>query len=198
MQNASSEYMRSLSKTNLAAGLVSTTADIGETMLRYIKGEITGAQCVEALGEQGLGELGAAMYAGIALAAVDSSYTAIIKITAGMLAATAVYKELSRSLKEYELSVQQRIEIEKECSEAVLMIKEYHEEMNRIAEAYLDSHLTAFSDSFSAMDRAILENDTDGFLRSNASIQEFLGHTVQFGTQAEFDDLMLSSENFKL
>lgn len=205
MQNASSSYVRSLSKTNLAAGMVTTASDIGKTMLKYIKGEISGAQCVEELGEQGLGELGAAMYASIALAVVDSSAPAVAKIAAGMIgstvgyaAAAAVYKELSQSLREYELSVERRKKIEKECSEAVQLIKEYREEMNSIAETYLSSHLSVFSSSFSAMDKAILENDVDGFLLSNASIQQLLGHEVQFRSQAEFDDLMLSSENLKL
>ena len=73
MQNASSVYVQSLSKTNLASGLVSTTMGIGKTMRRYIKGELTGAQCIEDLGEQGVGEIGAAMYAAIALAAVNGT-----------------------------------------------------------------------------------------------------------------------------
>ena len=205
MQNASSAYVRSLSKTNLASGLVTTTMDVGKTMTRYIRGELTGAQCVEQLGEQGVGELGAAMYASIAVASVSGSGSVALSVIAGMAgstlgyaAAVAVYQELATSLKEYELAKEQRIQAEQECAEAVLMIRQYRQEMDRAVEQYLTDHLEVISSGFQAMDESILAGDTAGVLAGNAAIQEVLGRKAQFQTQDEFDDLMLSDAAFKL
>lgn len=205
MQNASSAYIRGLSKTNLAAGLVTTTADIGKTMIRYIKGEISGAQCVEQLGERGVGQIGSAMYATIAVAAVGGSAPVAITIAAGIIgstlgyaAAVAVYQELSTSLKEYELAKEERIRIEAECQESILLIRQYRIEMNMAVEKYLSEHMETFESGFLAMDNAIMQNDINGFLSGNAEIQKLLGHEVQFRSHKEFEDLMLSDNDFKL
>ena len=52
MQNASSEYLRSLSRTNVAATMVSTVTDVSRWLQLYCRGEITGAVCIERLGQQ--------------------------------------------------------------------------------------------------------------------------------------------------
>lgn len=205
MQNASSAYIRGLSKTNLAAGLVTTTADIGKTMMRYIKGEISGAQCVEELGERGVGQIGSAMYATIAVAAVGGSAPVALTIVAGIVgstlgytAAVAVYQELATSLKEYELAKEERIRIEAECQESIQLIRQYRMEMNAAVEKYLSEHMETFENGFLAMDAAILQNDINGFLSGNAEIQKLLGREVQFRSQRDFDYLMLSVNDFKL
>ena len=201
MQNASSAYIRSLSKTNLASSLVSTTLNVGKTMTKFIKGEMDGAQCVEALGEQGVGEIGSAMYAAIALTAVQGTSSIAIKIVAGMAgstlgytAAVAVYQELATSLKEYKFAVEERKRIEAECEEAVKLICQYRAEMAAAIKQYMTEHLETFDEGFKAMDNAILQNDVNSFISGNAIIQEKLGHEIQFRTQEEFDDFM-SSDN---
>ena len=116
----------------------------------------------------------------------------------GYAAATAVYKELSTSLKEYELAVEERKRIEAECQESIKLICQYREEMNLAVNTYMKEHLDIISSGFDAMDKAIMENDVDGFISGNAIIQDKLGHCVQFSNQDEFDVLMLSDEDFKL
>ena len=205
MQNASSGYIRTLSKTSLPTQMVTTTLNVGKVMKKYISGEITGAQCIEQLGEDGFGELGAAMYSTMAVAAVSGVGNTALTIVAGAagasvgyMAAVAVYQELSASLKEYELAKEERIRIEAECAEAVICIRQYREEMIASYEKYFTDHLTDFKNGMDAMDKAIEEGDIDGFLASNAHIQSALGHKIQFRTQQEFDDLMTSDEAFKL
>ena len=205
MQNASSSYIRGLSQTNLAAGLVTTAKDIAVTISRYIKGEISGVQCVEELGEQGFGEIGAAMFSTIAVSAVKGVGSAAVKVVAGMAgstlgyaAAVAVYKEISTALKEYEIAKEDRIRIEAESREALHLILQYRMEMKEGTERYFREHMSTFGKAFSVMDQAIIENDVDGFLSGNAEIQKLLHHDVQFTNQKEFDTLMGSSDDFIL
>ena len=205
MQNASSGYVRALSKTSLPAQMVSTTVNVGKVMKRYINGEISGAKCIEQLGEDGFGELGAAMYSTIAVAAVQGAGKTALTIVAGAagasigyMAAVAVYQELSTSLKEYEFAVAERKRIEEECAEAVELLRQYREEMIQSYEKYFIEHLTEFKDGLDAMDQAIEDDDADKFLASNAQVQSALSRKIQFASQQEFDDLMMSDEDFKL
>lgn len=205
LQNSTHQMARNLSKTNFASGLITTTLDVGRTMKCYIKGEITGAECVETLGEHGVGEIGAAMFSSIGLASVAGAASPLVHIIAGMTgatlgyaAATAVYKELATSLKEYELAKEERIRVEAECKEAITLIRQYREEMNQLVEQYLTKNIQTFDEGFKAMDRAIIENDINGFIRGNVEIQELLGREVQYKNQDEFDELMLSDVKFKL
>lgn len=213
MQNAKSGYLRSLSRTNLATTLVTTTADVGKTLHRYFDGELTGVQCIEELGQQGVGEIGSAMFsamgasvaasiapvgAGLTKAAVYGAVGGVIGATLGYTAAIACYQELATALKEAELAREERIRIEKECAEAVVLIRQYRQEMNDMVSAYLSDHIQTFNQGFLEMDKAIAERDIDGFIRGNASIQELLGKEVQFKTQEEFDALMASDTALKL
>lgn len=184
MQNASSEYLRSLSRTNVAATMVSTVTDVSKVVALYCRGEITGAVCIERLGQQGMGQLGGVMGVAVAMAAVPAD--------------GAVYEELSTALHDYELAKEERIRVERECAEAVELIRQYRRDMSRDVENYLATHDELFNRAFDAMDQALISNDIDGYLTGNAEIQESLGYLPRFRTQQEFDDLMASDDNFVL
>ena len=78
------------------------------------------------------------------------------------------------------------------------MILQYRAEMSRAVEQYMTEYLDTFSNAFTEMDNAILNNDSNGFIKGNAQIQRLLGHEVQFNSQDEFDTLMMSDDSFKL
>ena len=205
MQNASSEYVRSLSKTSVPAQMVSTTVNVGKVILQFIRGEITGTECIVQLGENGFGELGAAMYAtAFASLAKGAGSRALVVVagaagsTIGYMAAVAIYQELRTSLVEYQLAAEERKIIEANCAEAVVMIREYREQTVAAYEKYFTEKLEVFRNGIDAMDAAMLEGDINGFLSANTQIQTALKRKPQFRTQKEFDDLMLSDESFKL
>lgn len=201
MQNSSAQLIQGLAKTNFASGLVSSTVDIGKTIIRMIRGDISPSQCIEELGEDGFSQLGSVMYASLALLAVKGTKSNLVKIAAtttgsvfGYAAATVVYKELSTVLKEYQLAVEERKRIEAEVKESIDLICQYRDEMNSAVELYMKEHYEIISYGFCEMDRSILENDADGFISGNVIIQKKLGHIIQFNNQKEFDEIMLSDE----
>lgn len=209
MQSSASGYVAQLSKTNLASGLVTTTLDIGRTIHRYFQGEVNSLECIEELGEKGVGEIGSAMFAsmsfnsikGVAKKEISKSMVAVAGMTGatfGYIVATAVYQELANALKERDLAKEERIRVEAECKEAIHLIKQYRREMNEMVSQYLTERIQIFEDGFRAMDEAIMNNDVDGFIKGNADIQAVLGKKIQFATQEEFDALMLSDIALKL
>lgn len=201
MQNAPSAYVRSLAKTNLASGLVTTTLSVGKTMRCYFKGDIDGAECIEELGQNGVGEMGSAIFSAIGVAAAPGALSVIGGLagaTFGYAAATAIYQELATALRDAKIAHERRIWIEAECAEAVKMIRQYREEMNELVSKYLTENIQTFSAGFLEMDKAILENDSDGFIKGNVEIQRILGREAQFTDQDEFDVLMNSDIPLKL
>ena len=70
--------------------------------------------------------------------------------------------------------------------------------MEKKVSEYLNLHLDVITDGFAAMDKAIMENDADGYIAGNVEIQKMLGYKVQFTNQQEFDALMDSDEDFML
>ena len=204
MQNSTSTYVKALAKTNLAAGLVTTTMNVGKTMHQYFSGAIDGEQCIEQLGENGVGEIGSAMFAAVGVAATSGAPALVSVIggiagaTFGYAAAVAVYQELATALREAKIAHEERIQIERECAEAVQMIRQYREEMEAMVSQYLLTNISVFNAGFNAMDSAILKNDINGFIKGNVEIQKVLGRKVQFSSLGEFDTLMDSDVPLKL
>ena len=205
MQNSASAYVRGLARTNLETGLVLTTKNVAVITSRYFKGELSKAEYASELTKEGVGELGAAMGSTVFSNLMITSSGTAVKIasciagsTLGYMAAIAVYKEVSRSIKEYNMAVEQRKLVEAECEEIVALIREYRAEMEENVEQYMSEHLDVINNGFMAMDKAIVDDDPDGFVSGNAVIQKLLGHKIQFCNQNEFDDLMLSDEDFVL
>ena len=118
--------------------------------------------------------------------------------TFGYAAASAIYKELATTLKNAKLAHEERLLIEKECAEAIAMIRNYRKEMDEMVSRYLSENIQIFNNSFSEMDKAILENDSDGFIKGNLEIQKAMGKEVQFTNQNEFDLFMDSNISLKL
>lgn len=206
MQNSASSYARSVSQTNVVSGMVSATVEVGKSVVRLCQGKITPAQCVEELGEKGVSQIGSLMGAAAASATASAAGLgtmatmafSVAGSTVGYSAAIAVYRELSTALEEYELAREDRIRIERECAEAVEAIRRYRTEMDTLTKQYFERCYTSFESGFAAMDRAVIEQDPDGYIAGNATICEVLGRQPQFRDMNEFDDLMVSGESLKL
>jgi hypothetical protein len=199
MQNANSAYVRTLSKTNLPATIVTSTIDVGKSMTRFIKGEITGLECLEELGEKGTGHLSAAMFATLGQIAIPIPVVgAMVGSVIGYALSSAFYKEFVGSLKEARIAKDRRKQIEEQCSVALSMIAAYRADIDLIVYNYLQVHQEVFTQALSGIDQALVEGDIDTFISSANLISKQLGHNVQFETMDEFDLLMASNNKLKL
>lgn len=206
MQNSTSGYMRSISETNVAAGMAMAATEVMKTVTRLCQGRITPEQCVEELGEKGVAQIGSLMGAAVAsgtasaagMGTLTTMALSVAGSTVGYSAAVAVYRELSTALKDYELAREDRIRVERECAEAIESIRAYRAEMDALTRQYFERSYASFEIGFKAMDQAIIDHDPDGYIIGNTAICEALGRTPQFRDMNEFDDLMASDENLKL
>lgn len=199
MQNSKSFFVRTLSKSNAPATIVTSSIDVGKSMTRYFKGEISGIDCLLEIGEKGTSNIGAAMFTVIGQATIPIPVVgALVGSMVGYALTSAFYGNLTTAIKEAEIAHENRIRIEKECEEAITMIQQYRTEMNACVQRYLSHYNNIFNDAFMQMDNALLCNDIDKFIEgANKIIISFDGK-VQFSNMSDFNSLMNSSESLKL
>lgn len=198
MQNATSTYVRALSKTNLPSTIVVSVLEVGKTLTRYGKGTIDGTQCLTELGEKGVGMLGgsAAATVGAAMGSVVPVVGTIIGGLVGSMAgyalSTAYYNELTSTLNDAKLAHEERLIIEAECEESIRAIKEYRLQIDIAVNNYLCEHIESFRTAFSEMQTAYQTGDVDGFIKGTNRVTKQLGGDPLFESKVECDLLMSS------
>ena len=199
MQNSSSEYIRILSKTNLAGTVVAFTVSAYETLSKYFNGEIDEEICLETLGEQGTGMISSAMFAAIGQTVI--SIPIIGGLIGGMVGyslSSASYGLLLGSLKKANRAREERVYIEKVCREHIKLIREYQSTIENIINAYLADKKIVFNEAFCGIKNALSVGDVDWFIDSTRLITESFGGKMPFTCMSDFDKKMLARETFVL
>lgn len=199
MQNSGSEYIRVLSKTNIAGTVVAVSVSATKTLTSYFNGEIDGVECLETLGEQGTGMIASAMFAAIGQEVIPVPVVGgLIGGMIGYAVSSATYGILTESLKEAKLAKEEREQIERICDEHIALIRKYRTEMERIIREYLIGSMDVFRESFSGIKNALAIGDVDWVIESANSITEQFGGTPAFSDMDDFNRKMLSGSTFKL
>lgn len=207
MQNASSTYLRALSKSNLPTTIVISVCEVSKTLYRYGTGNIDGTQCLAELGEKGTGMLGGSFggSSGAAIGAVVGSVIpgvgtiagsvvgGLVGSMAGYALTTAYYNSLQELLKDAKLAHEERLIIEAECKASIQAMREYRLQIDLAVNNYLREHITAFRTAFSEMEIAYQTGDVDGFIGGTNKITRQLGGKPLFESKAEVDTLMKST-----
>ena len=193
MQNSGKSVIRVLSKTNLPAQVVVATIETVKTLGRYLNGEIDGVQCFEELGEKGTGMVGGAMGAAVGTL-IAGPIGAVVGSMVGYMLATSCYGELLGALRGAKLARAERIRVERECEEAIRLIRQYRAELEKHIADYLADHTAAFHSAFTMMKHAANVGDIDGFIDSANVVTRKLGGKPRFESMREFDGFMLTGD----
>ena len=193
MQNSGSAVVRTLSKSNLPSQLVVATIETVKTLGRYLNGEIDGEQCLEELGEKGTGMVGGAMGAAVGTLIAGPIGT-VVGSMVGYMLATSCYGELLGALRGAKLARAERIRVERECEEAIRLIRQYRAEMEEYIADYLADHTAAFHSAFTMMKHAAGVGDIDGFIDGANAVTRKLGGKPRFESMREFDGFMRTGD----
>ncbi len=195
MQNFSSSTIRTLSKTNAPAMIVSLTIDLGKSMTRFAKGQISGLDLLDEVGEKGAGHISSAVFAIVGQATIPVPVVgAMVGSMVGYALSSAFYQELTTSMKEANLAKETRMRIEKECEEAIRYTRQCRGEMNAIASQYLSDYQKVFNSAFSDMDSAFESGDIDRFISGANMITKKMGGKVPYRNMSEFEVFMNNNE----
>lgn len=199
MQNAQSSAIRNLSKSNMPAMIVQSSIEIATSFNKYCKGQISGSECLTEIGEKGTCNISAYIFALAGQAVIP------IPVVGGLVGSIVGYtltskyiQEIKNSFKEAKYMHEERIRIERDCKEAIAMMKKYREEMNALCYQYLNHYREIFNNAFHQMEQAFMTNDINQFIMGANSITLALGKEVQYRNMDEFENFMNSDEDFIL
>lgn len=198
MKNAASERVQAIAKTNALSAAASLAFDNAMLIKRLARDEITCEEFLDALAETNIGTIASMFVGAVVGPAAGVAFAPIIANMIAVQVATGSYQNLRQAIQEYQIAKQERIEAEARCAQIVEQTRVWRQQLNEQSERYFAKHLTAFDTAFRAMDRAILEQDSDGFIHANAQMQQVLEYEPQFSSQQEFDDLMNDGDSFRL
>ena len=199
MQNSESTYIRALSKTNIAGTTVNIAITSTRILTNYFNGKIDGVQCLEMLGQEGVGMVASAMFATIGQIAIPIPVVGgLIGGMIGYALSSASYGLLLNALKEKEMAHKERMYIESVCAEHIKMIREYRLEIEKIINQYLSNKLEVFNKAFTGIKNALEIGDIDLFIENTNRITENFGGKPAFSTIDEFDEIMLTKTTIKI
>ena len=191
MQNARSESVRALARTNLPGVIAAVGVGSAKTMRRYFSGEINGLECFEELGEQGTGMLSSALFATIGQAVIPIPVAGgLVGGMLGYAVASASYGILLSSLKEEKFVHEERLLVEAECARQIELIRTYRNEVESLIEEHLACSAEAFHRGFDNLKESLRIGNVDGFITAANSITEAVGKEALFRSQDEFNALM--------
>ncbi len=198
MQSSSSPFLRSASKSNLPAVIISTSVEIGKIMKSYLTSDITGKECSVRLGETGVNMIGSAMYAvaGQALIPVPVVGAVIGSMIGSVITSTSL-GVIKSALQDAELARQRRLEIERQCQEHIRQLREFNSYISQIFDEYFTDMKETISEALGQMRLSLEIDNSDLFVEGCNTITQKLGGTNQFSDRKSFDRLMKSEEEIE-
>lgn len=196
------QHFKDLENDEFAETVIATVKQASDTVKAYANGKLEVSEFIQQLGMNfetaGFDVLGAYGYDKEQLAKLTNAFRNAQWFMVSEICFSEVYKILKQVDEEAQAQHELRIRIEEECFKSIEMMKRHRMEMNQLVDTYLSEHHETFANALDTMERAILDQDVNGYIRGNTEIQKMLGYEVQFSNEDEFDALMNSDEAFKL
>ena len=203
LRESNEETLMKLAEGDFSGQLKKTTIRIADLVQKYVNKDIGEVQFIDGLINSGFKELSAEFLeaGGIDRSVLYDENGALRSLSSpviGYCATVKAYEMMMKALEDASVAYEHRLLVEEESRKTIELIREYRAEMEAAVNRYLNGHYETFEDAFDTMNHALLENDSDGYIRGNVEIQKLLGYDVQFTNQDEFDDLMDSDIALKL
>jgi hypothetical protein len=181
-----------LARGNVATPIAAALIQSGVSVYRFAKGEITGEQLAEELGQAGTSTI-SSMYAGAAAGMVFGPVGAVVGSIAGYLLASSVYQSSLAILRNARLAEAEAARVEAVCREAVARMREQRAEFERLVEQQLQMRRQAFKACFAAIDEGTKSGQPARAVAGLADMAGIFGRRLQCETFAEFDQFMKGS-----
>ena len=199
MSNSSNAILQQLGSTALPAMAAVVTLEVGKSLWKLKKGEITVHECMIELRDKSITLTGSTIgaWAGQMLIPVPI-VGALVGSVVGSVISTFVFKECLTINSQVAMAHEHRLAVETQCAEAIMQIRESRIQMQTIAAQYMSGFMQTFNQAFDMMKDAILSDNIDTLISANNLIIEKCGGNVQYRNMQEFDELMISDKPFIL
>ena len=183
-----------LSKSNVAVSVAAGAIDIGASVYSFIKGEITGEELIEKIGQTGTCTA-YSLYVGAAAGAALGPVGAVVGSMAGYLIAASIYQSTTAIFKEARLAEAEAERVIAMCNVACHIMKEQREEFKRLFKANFQIRCAEFEACFIAIDAALASNNYDMATQSLGNFAALFSKKLQFTNFEQFDSFMVNSDS---
>ncbi|MET0267279.1 MAG: hypothetical protein ABW202_16905 [Duganella sp.] len=198
MQQSQQQALRSMANTCVPTMAVNACISLSASIKRYVVGDIDETELLLEVGEKGAGMLASGMMAGLGQLAIPVPFVgAAIGGMVGYTLSAIFYQSALDAARGAAISREnlQRVRAIESAARARIAVEQTALDAFIRAEATDLLHQT--QDLFSAIDRS--ENgNTDTLIVAINQYATLLGKQLQFNSQAQFDDFMMSDQALRL
>lgn len=192
LSNSSSKFISALAKSSIPGNVITAVMLTGNTITRYMNGEISTQQCLLELGEKGLGVVTTSYSMTIGQALIPIPIVgAAVGALVGSILTSNLFSGLMERLQEKELEHQERLRIIAECERAIQDERKFRDELEELINSYFKEYRACFDEALTMIDRSLAAGDADGVIAGANQITRKLGGKVYYNNMEEFEEFLL-------
>ena len=191
LSNSSSKFIQALTKSNIPGYIITAVITTGNTITRYVNGEISTQDCIIELGEKGLNlaTAGYSMAVGQALIPIPIVGAAVGALV-GSLLTSSIYNKVVNELKNKKNEHDERMRLIGELEYLRDQEKQYRKELNECLQEYFKGFEDCFDEALSTIEECFKAGDADGVIRGANKITEKLNGSIQYDSVESFKSFL--------
>lgn len=192
--SSSSSFLQKLGNSNASAKVITTVIIIGDTVKRYISGEMTTKECLIELGEKGatFAALSPAMAVGQACIPVPVVGAAVGALV-GSIVTSGICQSIKRVLCNSELQKQHE-KLIAEYEEILRYQKKFRKDLDIILSNYLKDYENCFNDSLTQIGEGFRLGNINQMIEGANKITRKLNGEVKFENIDEFKEFFMDEK----
>ena len=185
--SSKSNFLQSLGKCQVPAKVITAITVTGDSISRYLKGEITGEECITSIGKNGAAMItstytGAIGQALIPIPVVGYTVGAFI----GYQLTEGIFGSLIQELENDRLEHEERMFLQQQADAMREEANRYRQELENYLDNYYGEYKHCFDEALGKIHAAYAAGDANGVIGGANQITRKLGGTVRYETVDEF------------
>jgi hypothetical protein len=204
MRNSSNEIIRKLGTSSAPAQIIAFSISAFRIVNERLEGKISDEECFHGIAKAGIGVVGTYQAGAIgakiggSIGALGGPVGAIVGSVIAGVFINSTYDYAVATLKAPGLAKLERFQIEKECDQLRIQLKEYRDNFRHTFVAHTSEVAGLFGNTLRDMALALEMEDADSFILGSNTITQSLGGKTQFDSVDGFKKFLDSDEPLDL
>lgn len=183
-----------LTKSNAHIALAASILKSGQSVVRYLQGEIDSDQLMGEISETAITGASTFYYGALGQAIIPIPIVgAMIGSTVGYFVGSMLHQSGLMGLGEVavvKVARERRERIEAMCLESITLIRQHRLELEALLKTHFEERRQTLSQAFDGMEQSLVSWDADDFIQHLESVNQAFGKSLPFKSFDEFDIFM--------
>ncbi len=182
-----------LTKANVATAVAASAIEAGSTVVSFARGEISGEEAAEKLGQNGC-STASGLFVGAAAGAVFGPPGAVVGSLVGYMVASGVYQSCMNILREGRLVEKEADRVVAMCAASIAAMDAERRRFEIALDLALEKRERAFDDYLEQIDNCLVSSTPEASILPLVQIAALCGRRLDLGTFEDFDELMCDED----